>query len=105
MDRIIANNIKAIMEEKNISQISLAIDTGISNVTINRYLNNSRTIPATAFVKMAEALGVTVLDIMNKDKDNVVFAYIEVVKVIEDNINKLSKDDKKRIIEILLNSL
>lgn len=59
MQDIFAKRLLILLEEKNITQLQLAKEIGISNVTISRYLSNERRPQIDVAIKMANFFGVS----------------------------------------------
>lgn len=53
-----SNRIKTILKEKNMTQKQLAEKTGITEVSISRYVNGDRAPKGPAIIEIAKALGV-----------------------------------------------
>ena len=59
VNRIIANNIQAELEKRNIKPVDLAKEIGISKQTMNKMMDGIRTINAVELHKIAEYLHVS----------------------------------------------
>ena len=63
-----SEKLKEIMVLKKISNRTLANKTGITEVSIGRYVNGHRVPKATEIIKIAEALNVSIDEILQTDK-------------------------------------
>jgi len=60
----IAVQIKAEMAAKDWKQADLSRETGIVSSTLYRYLSGARDIPLPVFVDIADALGLTIIELV-----------------------------------------
>ncbi len=62
---IFSDNLKDIMEERGYNQITLAKDSGLSQSSINQYLNKKRVPSIRAIINMTYALGIDMSDFID----------------------------------------
>lgn len=91
-----SESLKEIMKAKNKTTKELAIDSGVTSMTISRYLNNKRNPSKLSFIELCEALDIdnlTILKLMikagisfipNEENDEILFYIL----INLQNINK-----------------
>lgn len=97
----VGNRINLILKEKGMSRKELSIKSGISEAAICRYINGSREPKTICLNAIAEALDVTIKDLIgtnglvSDDLDNA-------IRLVARNAKEITTEQKKRIIDALL---
>ena len=65
---VFGNNLVAILQEKGMSQVELALDTGISTGRISEYINEKTTPSIYALINIAYALDMDVSELVDFDE-------------------------------------
>ena len=94
------NRILDLLTENNMTQKELALKTGITESAISHYIKGDRVPRGVTLIKLAQALGVTTDDILNKE-----FNYNEVKSLIERNVQNMTLEEKTDIIKILVDDI
>ena len=96
------DRLSGLLNEKGVKQKELAIRVGVTEAAVSHYLKGDRIPRASILAKIADELGTTSEYHMNgtssSSQDEVKYA----VKLIARNAAQMSKEDKMKIIEILL---
>lgn len=66
LEAAIATQVKVALVENGIGQKELAAAVGIERATLTRYLTGVRSMPMPTFFAVAEALGLTPLELMSR---------------------------------------
>ena len=66
-ERTVGDNIAALLDHNKMTQHELAEKIGVTNVTISRYINNTRTPKAPIIAKIAEVFRVTPGAVLGKE--------------------------------------
>jgi transcriptional regulator with XRE-family HTH domain len=97
----IGKKIEKILEQSNMSQRDLATKINLDETIISRIIKGERKPKAEVLANIATALHVTsdyLLDIENEDD----FDCTKAIRLIARNSSKLSAEDKKELINILI---
>lgn len=97
-------NLKKIIKKKNMSQSELAEKAGLTEVTVSRYFKGTRIPKITTVYKIAEALEVTVGELLGVYIEDQIDADI-LYKLMENNIYKFSLLEKKVLMKLIVDSL
>ena len=96
------DRLSVLLNEKGIKQKDLAIRVGVTEAAISHYLKGDRIPRASVMAKIADELETTSEYLMNgtssSSQDEVKYA----VKLIARNAAQMSREDKMKIIDILL---
>lgn len=103
MSRTITTKIKAMLEEKNISQKELSEITGITESAISHYVRGERVPRGANLIKIAKALGTTADELLNNDfetdkKNDLMYAKALIAR----NASNMTKDEKMEFISLLM---
>ncbi|MBQ0052496.1 MAG: helix-turn-helix transcriptional regulator [Treponema sp.] len=95
-------NLKEILEYKDMTVKELAFLTGISNRSIGNYLNARESMPPADYAcKIAKALNTTVEFLLTgKDSDNHTQVFSKTLSTIISNFPKLSQEDQMLVSQL-----
>ena len=96
------DRLKNIMLEHNITQKELAERANITEASMSKYINGSRTPRIDVIVNIANALGVSTDYLLGSDCDISIKNYFQAKTVLARGKEYLSEDDKKKLIRFLL---
>jgi transcriptional regulator with XRE-family HTH domain len=104
MARRMSGQIKQMLQEKNISQKTLAEMTGITESAISHYIKGDRIPRGANLAKIAKALGTTADYLLSTDgesdkSNDLVFAKALIAR----NASKMSTEEKMEFISLLMN--
>ncbi len=94
--------IKEELKRRNISQKELCEKTGISESTMSKYLNSDRQLRGDVIVKIARALNVNLYQLFGITSSNENTYDVCKTALLARNGNKLSPEEKKELINIIL---
>lgn len=103
-EKVFGTNLKEILKKKNMSQSELAEKAGLTGAAVSRYFKGTRIPKVTTAYKIAEALEVTVEELLGVYIDDQIDADI-LYKLIENNICKFSLLEKKVLMKLIVDSL
>lgn len=85
------------MTSREISKVA-----GISEVSISRYIHGTRTPNSKILKELSKALGTTVDSLlMTNDEEDFQEAYADVLRFVEENSKRMSKEQKKQLVNAL----
>jgi len=102
---MLGRNIKRVLERQGKSQRDFAKEVGITEVSLSRYINNVRVPKATVLLKIADALGVTIDQLLQEEERDYDRLRIRIQKynysqMLDDIVSMLkAKEDKKEFLE------
>lgn len=94
--------LSALLNEKRISQKELSVNAGVTEAAISHYIKGDRIPRASVLAKIAETLGTTSDYLMNGTASNAQEEINLAMKLIARNTDQMSKDEKMKIMGILL---
>ena len=98
----IKERIRMLMESKHLSQKELANLSGITEVSMSKYLSGERTPRIDVVVNIANALGVTTDELIGNDIEDDKMGFIRLKTVLARGMESMSEEDKKELIKFLL---
>ena len=92
-------NLKALMTKKNITQINLSVQIGVTQETISAYLNNKAKPSADTLIKIADYLDISLLYLLAKNNQN---DFIRAVQetTFHERLQQLAKEKNQKSSEI-----
>lgn len=102
----LSETMESLLKKKNITQKQLSIMTGITESAISRYISGDRVPRGVNLVKIANALDTTTDNLLNASedsKDTESFDYTR--SLIARNASKMSQEQKKELMELLIREL
>lgn len=94
--------IKMLMEERHLNQKDLANHSGITEASMSKYLSGERTPRIDVIVNIANALHVTVDELIGNEIENDKFDVSRMKTVLARGTQNMSEKDKKELIKFLL---
>ena len=94
--------IDALLKEKNMTQRELAQQTGVTDSSMSHYVNGDRTPRAAVILKIASVLETSPDYLMYGTPSDSDAEIDQAIRLIARNSKQLSRDDKVRIMDILL---
>lgn len=94
--------IRMLMENKHLNQKELARLAGITEASMSKYLSGERTPRIDIIVNLANALEVTVDELIGNNIENSPLNYERMKTVLARGIDTLSKEEKNELIKFLL---
>ncbi len=94
--------IKMLMEERRLNQKDLANLSGITEASMSKYLSGERTPRIDVIVNIANALHVTVDELIGNEIENDKFDVSRMKTVLARGTQNMSEKDKKELIKFLL---
>ena len=89
------------MNERKITQHALAMSLGIGDATLSKYLNENRLPRIDIIANMANVLGTTTDYLLGRD-ENKKTDFMGVTRLLARNAPSMSKEEKMKLIEILI---
>lgn len=99
MNKEIGNRISNALSKKGISQKQLAERINLSEAVVSRYISGEREPKANILANIATALNTTSDYLLGIEEDE--FNYPRIKRMIARNANKMSKEEKKELIDAL----
>ena len=96
--------LSCLLNEKRMSQKELSVRVGVTEAAISHYLKGDRIPRASVLSKMAEVLGTSSDYLINGAASNSQDEINLAVKLIARNSDQMSREDKIRILSILLHN-
>lgn len=101
---MVAENIKRIMIENNLSQKQFADKIGITYSALSRYLSNEREPKLCVIIKIAKVFGITTDNILY-GKTNPLKSVNYIKDMIRSSLSVLSKKDKIDLLKIIIDNI
>lgn len=89
-----------LISAKGYNHREFAIKVGITEVSLSRYISGTRTPRVDVLVRMADALGVTVDYLCAQDESDI--TYQQVCAYLDANAKKLSVEQKRHIVNLII---
>lgn len=99
MNKEIGNRISNALNKKGISQKQLAERINLSEAVVSRYISGEREPRANVLANIATALNTTSDYLLGIEEDE--FNHPRIKRMIARNANKMSKEEKKELIDAL----
>lgn len=96
------DRIRMLMEDKKFTQKELANLSGITEASMSKYLSGERTPRIDVVVNIANALGVTVDELIGNDVEDDKMGFVRLKTVLARGMKSMSEEDKKELIKFLL---
>nr|DAO47314.1 MAG TPA: helix-turn-helix domain protein [Caudoviricetes sp.] len=96
--------IVTLLRKQGLSQKQLAERIGVTEATISRYMTGDRTPKSSILANIATALHTTSDYLLGNEEDgNIEKDYPQICRLIARNANKMTKSQKKELLNVLFN--
>lgn len=94
--------IKILMNEKHMTQKELAKSAGITEASLSKYMNGTRTPRIDVIVSISRVLGVTTDELIGNPTQDGQMGIVQMKAVLARGMDSISEKDKKELIRFLL---
>lgn len=101
MERDFGERLYRMLEEKNMTQKTLALKAGVTEASMSHYIKGDRMPRAKVLAAIADALGTTSDYLMYGKAESSEAEIQQAVRLIARNSQQISREDKLKIVSIL----
>lgn len=101
----ITKNLRTILQDRKMTQKQLADLSGITESAISRYIKGERVPRGVNLIRIAEALSLSVDELVYNDESEKKDAFDQIKEMIARNGSILTKDEKRELAQIIIQSM